>query len=180
MKELLQRLNRVQRGIAEHRNPNGYYRCMMPPPLSVGHLRALHELHDKHGASVPVRHDNPFIRTPFDDLAFYAAHDRYHIELGKSFEWDDEMEVFARQYADTAAFDPEAGKVQLAIMLTKGHWDRVEGGGFAPNAPKALEALVLRMQEDGAWAGFGTRQGNVFDAYDYLLPHLDRYMEEAR
>ena len=181
MTSAITRLNDVQRGIAKFMNPHGYYRCMMPGPPSLEELRDVYELHDRHRASVPVRHENPFNiqNSKFDSVAFYAAHDRYHLKHNLSFAWEDEMQVGAYQYADIRSFDPRAAKFQLLITLTGAHWDKEVGEGYAPKWPDAIDVVVKRMRGEEAWDAFGGQAG-IFDSYDYLLPFLDGYMEFAR
>ena len=179
---VLRRLNQTQRGIAKFMNPHGYYRCMMPGPTSVEELQELHTVHDKHRASVPVRHENPFSvgNSGFDSVAFYAAHDRYHAKHNLSFVWEDEMQVGAFQYSDIRSFDPEAAKLQLAITLTGAHWDKEVGEGYASKWPQAITTVVKRMNDEGAWQDFGTAQTDIFDAYSYMKPFLANYVELAR
>lgn len=178
----LHRLNRLNRQLAEFMNPNGYYRCLMPAFATFGELRRVFELHDKWDASVPLRHGNPHSlhNSGFDSLAFYAAHDRYHLRNDLTFEWEDEMRVGALHYADLRSFDEKAARLQLAITLTGAHWDREIGEGYAPNWPEALKQTTRQMEAEGKWEDLGTGQDDIFDSYEYMRPWLGSYLEMAR
>ena len=105
---------------------------------------------------MPIRHGNPHSlhNSGFDSVAFYAAHDRYHLCNALTFEWEDEMRVGALHYADLRSFDEKAARLQLAITLTGAHWDREVGEGYAPNWPEALKQTTRRMEADGKWEGW--------------------------